>query len=839
MSQPPENLEPQQLDANLKQADSPTSQNVVLGNQNRVVQGNENQGVLGDSNTVVQGSNSTQNIHITNYYYREDIRLTAVQSAEDAASDEKLSCPYRGLFHFSPDDAEYFFGREVFIEELFTATKTRNFIPVLGASGSGKSSVVLAGLVPKLQQESHWLFTHFRPGSDPFYALAEALVPLYTPDLNATQQIAQARELAEYFHNQKVILSDVITTIQHNHLNHRILLIADQFEELYTLCNDEIIRRRFLDCLLAIIQSSTNKLQSAVVVATMRADFLGNALSYRLFADVLQTDIKLIAPMNRKELKQVVEKPALKLGVTFEPGLIERILDDVDSEPGNLPLLEFALTLLWEKRTNKQLTHAAYEAIGEVQGALASHADTIYKNCNTAKQQQVSRIFMQLVRPGEGTEDTRRVATKAELGEENWSLVQDLADARLVVTSRSTDEQETVEVAHEALIQHWQVLQSWIDENRSKIIQKNKIERLAIEWQENKQLNDYLLQGKQLKQAKAFKKEEFKNFALSDLACEFTKKSIQYERSRALKTGCLLAIPLLITFVSVVPLIRQVSEREAWNTIKDPKNPGVRGAIELLSQGCLAKMTWSEMPDFLVTYLFGNCANFINTNLSGANLSGANLSGANLSRTNLSGANLSSANLSYADLISANLISANLSGTDLSSANLRSANLSGANLRSSYLSGANLSLANLSGANLSGTNLTGTHLSGANFSNANLSNTNLRSTDLGVADLRSANLRSAYLGGARLIDANLRSADLRSAYLGGADLSYNNLNDVNLENAKFSCIEIYQRCTNLTGAKNLKSEQLKAVTNKQQACYDPEFRKKLGLSPENPKECKN
>ncbi|MEH2056126.1 MAG: hypothetical protein V7K97_08210 [Nostoc sp.] len=152
-----------------------------------------------------------------------------------------------------------------------------------------------------------------------------------------------------------------------------------------------------------------------------------------------------------------------------------------------------------------------------MQHALASHADQIYRNLNTSEKQQVSRIFMQLVRPGEGTEDTRRLATKAELSEDNWSLVQYLADERLVVTSRSVDEQETVEVAHEALIQHWQLLQSWIDENHSQIIQKNRIERLALEWEDNKKSQDYLLQGKQLNEAQAFQKKESANLTLSSL----------------------------------------------------------------------------------------------------------------------------------------------------------------------------------------------------------------------------------------------------------------------------------------------------------------------------------
>ena len=152
--------------------------------------------IVTDSEYAATSATGDAVITITNYYYREDIKVTPV-SPDD--TDEILPCPYRGLFHFGPDDAEFFFGREVFVTQLFQATQNRNFIPVLGASGSGKSSVVLAGIVPKLQQKGHWKFTHFRPENDPFHALALALVPLYTPELDATDRIAQARKLADYF----------------------------------------------------------------------------------------------------------------------------------------------------------------------------------------------------------------------------------------------------------------------------------------------------------------------------------------------------------------------------------------------------------------------------------------------------------------------------------------------------------------------------------------------------------------------------------------------------------------------------------------------------------------
>jgi hypothetical protein len=418
-------------------------------------------------------------ITITNYYYREEARITPADSADVA--DDKLPCPYRGLFHFGPRDAEYFFGRESFIKTLFQATQTRNFIPLLGASGSGKSSVVFAGLVPKLQQEGHWQFTHFRPGSDPFHALALALVPLYTTNLNETERIAQARQLANYLRDDDIPLTDVVAQIQQNYPSERVLVIADQFEELYTLCPDETIRRNFLDKLT----TSPFERVGMVLVLRMRADFLGNALSYRPFADVLQnTDLKL-GPMNREELTEVIEKPAQKLGVTLEAGLVKRILDDVESEPGNLPLLEFALTELWQRRQGKELTHLAYTEIGQVQGALARHANEEYHKLSEEQREQMRRIFIQLVRPGEGTEDTRRLATKAELGEVNWVLVKQLADARLVVTSRSEEAQvETVEVVHEALIRNWGELRGWMDTDRVFRAWQERLRAGMYQWQQ-------------------------------------------------------------------------------------------------------------------------------------------------------------------------------------------------------------------------------------------------------------------------------------------------------------------------------------------------------------------
>ncbi|MDF0553334.1 WD40 repeat domain-containing protein [Kamptonema sp. UHCC 0994] len=488
------------------------------------------QRVTGSEYAAISATGHASITIINNYHDPKD---TYVASVSTNATDEILPCPYRGLFHFDHNDAEFFFGREFFVTELFKATQNLNFIPVLGASGSGKSSVVFAGLVPKLQQEGNWKFTYFRPGvirqaksyiADPFYALAQALVPLYTPNLNETAQLCQASELADGFRNGKILLSDVILKIRQNHPHDRVLLIADQFEELYTLCNEEN-RRRFLDLLLDSIPSPISLNQSTlIIVATMRADFLGNALSYRPFADLLQNaDIKLGA-MNREELSQVIEKPADKLGVKFADGLVKRILDSIENEPGNLPLLEFALTELWAKRKGKELTHAAYEEIGEVQGALTTYANAQYQLLNPSEQKQVQRIFIQLVRPGEGAEDTRRMALKAELGDQSWSLVKQLADARLVVTSRNSASIETVEVVHEALIKNWGQLREWMSADRDFRSWQERLRAAVQQWQEAQQDEGALLRGVPLGVAESWLQKRSDELSLGER--EFIQKSV-------------------------------------------------------------------------------------------------------------------------------------------------------------------------------------------------------------------------------------------------------------------------------------------------------------------------
>jgi hypothetical protein len=442
-------------------------------------------------------------------------------------------CPYRGLFAFRPEHTNLFFGRETFTKKLVQAVESRSLTAVLGASGSGKSSVVFAGLVPALATTKQWLFTTFRPGNDPFFNLANALVPLIEPQLSKIKQIGEARDLADRLHTAQSPLADYITAIHQAQPDHHLLLIADQFEELYTLCRDPITRQEFLNLLLNLLfpDSENHKplLQNRLaLVLTLRADFLGQALSYRPFADALQdTDLKL-GPMTRQELTEAVEKPALLQNVLFEEELIDRILDDVGQQESGLPLLEFALVELWQRQKEGRLTHTAYERIGQIRGALSRHADQVYERLSSNGKTQVRQVFVQLVTPGIGAEDTRRLATKAEL-ESSWPLVIELANERLVVTNRLEDNRETAELAHEALIRHWERLRGWIAEDRDFRTWQENFRTDMKQWQASQDMGD-LLNGTPLFMAKQWLVKRAQE--LSPAETEFIQHSLANDRSR-------------------------------------------------------------------------------------------------------------------------------------------------------------------------------------------------------------------------------------------------------------------------------------------------------------------
>ncbi|MBW4600165.1 MAG: CHAT domain-containing protein [Calothrix sp. FI2-JRJ7] len=397
-------------------------------------------------------------------------------------------CPYQGLAAFSEKNAQYFFGREQATSDLVAAVNSKPLVAVVGASGSGKSSLVFAGLIPQLRScnVNNWQIISFRPLKNPLNSLTQAL--------------------------------------QHNNASfkHRLLLVIDQFEEIFTLCTDTSERKIFLDTLLDAINNSS----LYTVVLTLRIDFLSKLLDYEPFGKALKEyQQELVVRMNTEELKRAITLPATKLGFEFEPGLCQTIINHIQDGEGRLPLLEFTLTQLWKQQQSGRLTHQAYQKIGRVEQALANYAEAVYTSLSEEQQKKAQQIFIQLVQPGEGTEDTRKLATREDVLDENWDLVTYLASERLVVTNiiESTFE-ETVELVHEALIQHWGRLSGWMLLNRKFRSWQEGLKLALQQWIDSKQDNGALLRGAPLAAAEEYLQK--RSAEISKPQQLFIKKSI-------------------------------------------------------------------------------------------------------------------------------------------------------------------------------------------------------------------------------------------------------------------------------------------------------------------------
>jgi hypothetical protein len=315
----------------------------------------------------------------------------ALTFKEPSIPYEALSlCPYRGLLYFREEDAPFFFGRQAAVDKLIDAVQRKPLATVVGAWGSGKSSVVRAGLLPRLRSDRHtaWEIVILVPTDQPLKALARALIPLLEPIMGEVDRLAEATKLAEHFRSKVVSLSDIVERLfERQSGTDRILIVVDQFEELYTLTTDDEARRRFLDEILAASSCAGSKVNIAL---TLRGDFVGKALAYRPLSDRLRDAQMNLGPMTREELECAICKPAEKIHLEFEAGLVRRILDDVGDEPGNLPLLEFVLKELWDKRRGRVLLNETYDAIGGLQGAVATKADEFLKGLSRQSRKRSS-----------------------------------------------------------------------------------------------------------------------------------------------------------------------------------------------------------------------------------------------------------------------------------------------------------------------------------------------------------------------------------------------------------------------------------------------------------------
>lgn len=425
-------------------------------------------------------------------------------------------CPYRGLEFFDVPHADRFFGRESVTQWLVDdirkplrpGSDLPRFLALLGASGSGKSSLARAGLYADLKRgvldgSQDWLYlSPVRPGPNPLENLELAVLGAAagSPQLEAVRH--ELRGLKDHpvaLHRAaRLLIPDASPP-------RRLFLLVDQFEEVFTTCQSEDLRRPFI---AALLHAARERGGPVVVAITMRADFSAKVASYDDLARVFDQHQFLVGPMSEAELRLAIEEPARRAGAEFDPGLVDTLVRDVHRQPGALALLQYALLELWNRREDgRRLTHSAYEAIGKLHAALERRANEVFAQFGAEDQELCRRVFLRLVHPGEGAEDTRRRVDFRELlalGDRSRieTLIATLAapNARLVVTKGSDPSTQGafVEVAHETLIQSWSQLRRWLDADRAGLRTQRRLTEAAHEWEEGGRKPDFLYTGGRL-----------------------------------------------------------------------------------------------------------------------------------------------------------------------------------------------------------------------------------------------------------------------------------------------------------------------------------------------------
>lgn len=412
--------------------------------------------------------------------------------------------PYKGLRAFQEADASDFFGREKLIARLLKRLSEPDepLLAVVGPSGSGKSSAVHAGLIPAIRNgalkgSKDWYVADFAPGAAPLERLEVALLSV---------AINPPADLGERLRTDPNALRDVIKTILPDHDNSVLLLVIDQFEEVFTLTEDQAQTKHFLQLIHHAVTEPNTPLK---IIITLRADYYDRPLLHPEFGDLLRRHTEVVLPLDTEELTRAITAPAQRAGLIVEPELIAAILRDVSEQPGALPLLEFALTELYERREGRALGFATYRKAGGVTGSLTRRADEIYTQSDLEDQRLARQIFMRLVTLGDGEEDTRRRVRHSELS----SLAEDASQLDEVINLYSKyrlltldidpfTRETTIEVAHEALIRNWERLREWLSFNRETLRLQRQLSSAAADWSNAKRDPDYLAVGARLIQFK-------------------------------------------------------------------------------------------------------------------------------------------------------------------------------------------------------------------------------------------------------------------------------------------------------------------------------------------------
>ncbi len=513
------------------------------------------------------------------------LELAANVRREDAPAPGL--CPYKGLSYFDEADADLFVGREALtarlVERVLSLTSNgqsngNRFLAVVGASGSGKSSLVRAGLVPGLRWNkvsADWHIHILTPTVHPLESLAASLT-------RESHSVTAATTLMDDLARDPRGLQVFVNHKMGSKTGSRLLLVADQFEELFALCRSEEERDAFIDNLLTAASEANG---STVVVITLRADFYAHCAGYIQLREALAKHQEYIGAMNAEELRRVIEEPARRGRWELEAGLVDVLLHDVGHEPGALPLLSHALFETWQRRRERTLTLSGYASSGGVRGAIAETAETVFTDQFTREQQAIARrIFLRLTELSDepSTTDTRRRATFDELilnpdeAATTLAVLQALADARLITTSEGS-----AEVAHEALIREWPTLRGWLEDNHEGLRLHRHLTEAAQEWSLMDREPDLLFRGARLIQVREWAWSRADE--MNALEHEFLNASIEFSEREARATGIVpttgVVLPMTTTISPAVsaslPALSDMSETypDLLPPIRLPENP--------------------------------------------------------------------------------------------------------------------------------------------------------------------------------------------------------------------------------------------------------------------------
>ncbi|MEL7501542.1 MAG: caspase family protein [Cyanobacteria bacterium J06554_6] len=522
-------------------------------------------------------------------------------------------CPYRGLEPFCEKHADYFFGRDDLTHTLLNHVRSSNFCAVVGASSSGKTSLLRAGLIYQLQQGQQisgsetWTVKYLTPGQRPLRSLASIFIDPEASDIERAAQLNRAEALLQESDSGLAQLVAATRLQSQRGNDHRFLLIIDQLEEIIRTTEIPQInaeRHQFVRCLLTALEDISLPLG---LVIGLRTDAMDDLLDFPELFRKMEDNIVTMTSIPYRQLREVITKPAEKVNLHIDSQLLNTLMMDLTGAPGELTLVQQTLLELWRRReisavsNGPRLTTEAYAAIGGVKKVLINRASAVYEGFTVEEKKAAERIFLSLCELGDGQEDSKRRAYKSELINETYPAelmnrtLEKLVAARLVIVDQesTTDlctggisvpgaawqtqasptaeirrwfiknsplpaaNPETVEIAHKSLIQDWPLLRHWLHSHRDWLRYRRRLEEHAQEWcQRNRPLHsEYLLVGRRLQEARSFSAHYGQE--LSGLAQELVTASRRAQLRQRLRRGALaLLVPLALAAGMTVSFFR-------------------------------------------------------------------------------------------------------------------------------------------------------------------------------------------------------------------------------------------------------------------------------------------